>query len=81
MSGSVKARVTLPNLTDAIDSATVETLHKMSVASIEVSSEIWQGFKYSGNYPQEQMGTSQEGWKATTIFKEEEGYSYARRNI
>tara|TARA_R110000824_G_scaffold197027_1_gene380299 strand:+ start:2164 stop:2682 length:519 start_codon:yes stop_codon:yes gene_type:complete len=77
MSGSVKARIALPDLTSAIDDATVLTLGEFRKATLDlIDTEVWLGFKYSGNYPLEQKGTSGESWNTTELIENESGFTY-----
>lgn len=77
MSGSVKARISLPDMTSAIDDATVLTLGEFRKAVLDlIDTEIWLGFKYSGNYPLEQKGTSGESWNTTELITNESEFTY-----
>tara|TARA_R110000822_G_scaffold119096_1_gene251999 strand:+ start:329 stop:850 length:522 start_codon:yes stop_codon:yes gene_type:complete len=77
MSGKVKAKIELPDLTSAINSATVEVMGLFRAETLEmIDTEIWRGFKYSGNYPLEQKGTSGESWNSTELIKSDTGFTY-----
>ena len=77
MGGTVKAKIELPDLTSAINDATIEVMGLFRSATLEmIDTEIWSGFKYSGNYPLEQKGTSGEAWNTTELIKSDSGFTY-----
>ena len=74
MPASVNMSVDLPKVTNAIDTATIETLHIFERQVLDkVTGDIWKGFKYGEYYPPEQRGTSGESWRTRKLSKGDGG--------
>jgi|TARA_R110000824_G_scaffold352089_1_gene539149 hypothetical protein len=77
MSGKVKAKIELPDLSSAIHDATATTLTDLAGDALElIRGDIWKGFKYGKYYPNEQQGTSGNSWRINHLQPGEAGFSY-----
>lgn len=76
MSANVKISLDLPvDIQGTLFDSEFEVLAEAGEESKQIAREVWVGWKYGPNYPDEQRGTSAGAWKAVAMQPGAEGFT------